>query len=275
MSTLQVDRDGPVVYLTLDRPQAANAIDHATLELLVRTYEELDADRSVSLAVLRGTGRGFSSGHDLAAGGEILNSLAAGDVVTDWHRLDAANRLLIRLWDGTLPLLAAVHGYCLGAAVELVMMCDFAIAAEDARFAQPALRGTGGTSTELIHAYVVGLRRAKQYLFMSQELSGREAAEWGIVNIAVPAADLDETVTVWAARIAAMPNDNIRLMRRAMHRLLDANGFRQALSAGVEMDAIAHQSRKTQGWLAKIDDVGLKQAVADRDAPFRAWNGAS
>ncbi|WP_432841506.1 enoyl-CoA hydratase/isomerase family protein [Dactylosporangium sp. CA-092794] len=268
MTTLQVHRDGAIACLTVDRPRQANAIDNATLEQLVAAYEKFDADREVSLVVLRGAGKGFSSGHDLGSGGDILASLASGDVISDWHRLDAANRLLLRLWDGSLPILAAVHGFCLGAAVELVMMCDFAIAAEDARFAQPALRGTGGAPTELIHPFVMGLRRAKQYLWLSQELSGREAADWGLVNLAVPADQLDDTVAAWAGRIAAMPNDNIRLMRRAMHRLVDANGFRQALSAGVEIDAIAHASGKTREWLAKIDAVGLKQAVAERDLPF-------
>jgi enoyl-CoA hydratase len=268
MSSVEVSREGAVGYLTINRPEQANAIDHATLVALVDAYEDMDRDRGMSIVVLRGAGRGFSAGHDLQAGGEILQALAAGDVVADWHRLDEANRLLLRLWDGTLPLLAAVHGYCLGSAVELVMMCDFAIAATDARFAQPALRGTGGLPTELLHIYTVGVRRAKQYLWLSEELSGAEAAEWGIVNAAVPPELLNEKVRAWAQRVAAMPSDNIRLMRRAMHRLLDANGYRQALSGGVEMDTIAHQSRKTQEWLDAVNTIGLRQAVAQRDAPF-------
>lgn len=268
MTAVEVSRDGSVGYLTINRPAQANAIDHATLVGLVDAYDEMDRDRGMSIVVLRGAGRGFSSGHDMQAGGEILQALTAGDVVADWHRLEEANRLLLRLWDGTIPLLAAVHGYCLGAAVELVMMCDFALAATDARFAQPALRGTGGTPTELLHVYTIGLRRAKQYLWLSEELSGTEAAEWGIVNAAVPPGQLDDEVRAWVARVAAMPRDNIRLMRRAMHRILDANGFRQALSGGVEMDAIAHRSRKTKEWLDGVNSLGLRQAVAERDAPF-------
>jgi enoyl-CoA hydratase len=273
MSSVEVTREGAVGYLTINRPGQANAIDHATLVALVDAYEDMDRDRGMSIVVLRGAGRGFSAGHDMQAGGEILQALAAGDVVADWHRLDEANRLLLRLWDGTLPLLAAVHGYCLGSAVELVMMCDFAIAATDARFAQPALRGTGGLPTELLHIYTVGVRRAKQYLWLSEELSGAEAAEWGIVNAAVPPELLNEKVRAWAQRVAAMPSDNIRLMRRAMHRLLDANGYRQALSGGVEMDTIAHQSRKTQEWLDAVNTIGLRQAVARRDAPFARRTG--
>src|SRR5206468_12467365 len=135
-----------------------------------------------------------------------------------------------------------------GAAVEVVLLCDLSVAAEDSRFAHPAIRGAGGSPNSLIYPFALGFSRAKEYLWVTPELNGTAAADWSLVNRAVPAGELDDIVDKWAARIASMPVENIRLMRRGLRRLQDMAGFREAAEIGADLDAFGHTGPATGRW---------------------------
>jgi enoyl-CoA hydratase len=258
------DQEKGVGYVTLNRPDCANAINDQTVNEISEAYRTLDSDRSVRVIILSGSGKGFCSGHQL--GGDPTS--APQNVIEDVEVLVRQNNRLLDLYYGDTPIIAKIRGYCLGAAVELVLLCDLSVAASDSRFAHPAIRAAGGSPNSLIYPFALGFTKAKEYLWVTPHLSGDEAAKWDLVNRSVPGEELDAFVDVWAARIASMPPENIRLMRRGLRRLQELSGFREAAEIGADMDAFGHTGPATARWKAAVKELGLKEAVRRRDAPF-------
>jgi enoyl-CoA hydratase len=258
------DLDSGVGQIILNRADCANAINDQTVNEISEAYRTLDADRNVRVIILSGRGKGFCSGHQL--GGD--QGGAPQTVIEDVETLVRQNHRLLDLYNGDTPIIAKVRGYCLGAAVELVLLCDLSVAASDCRFAHPAIRAAGGSPNSLIYPFALGFTKAKEYLWVTPHLSGDEAAGWDLVNRSVPAEELDAFVDVWAARIASMPTENIRLMRRGLRRLQDIAGFREAAEIGADMDAFGHTGPATARWKAAVKEHGLKEAVRRRDEPF-------
>lgn len=259
-----IDADKGIGTITINRPDCANAINDQTIDELSRAYRGLDADPRVRVIVLGGRGKGFCSGHQL--GGDP--AAAPQTVIEDVEILVRQNNRLLDIYNGDTPVIAKVQGYCLGAAVELMLLCDLSVATTECRFSHPAIRGAGGSPNSLIYPFALGFTKAKEYLWVTPHLSGAEAAEWSLVNKAVPADEIDDFVAVWAGRVASMPAENIRLMRRGLRRLQELSGFREASEIGADMDAFGHTGPATQRWKAAVKEYGLKEAVRRRDAAF-------
>ncbi len=195
-----VSRSDDVTTITLHRPDALNAI---TDEMLVALGDVLEvvAGSDARVVVLTGSGRAFSAGVDLKALGQ--RSLRNG-MVGDF--LDVPARRAIDLLT-TMPqvVIAKVNGFCFTGALELVLACDLAVAAEGAKFgdthAKFGLRPTWGMSQRLVAA--VGIGRARELSYTARTFTGADAARWGLVVDAVPGEDLDTVVDTLAATIAA------------------------------------------------------------------------
>jgi enoyl-CoA hydratase len=262
MDEVRYEVNGSVAHIVLDRPRHANAIRRRTLSELVDAARTAERDRDVATIVLRGAGNGFSAGHD-------LTEAPPDDVLADADALHRSSQMLLALWEIEKPLIAQVHGYCLGAAVDLTLVCDLVITAENARFGHPAMRGAGGLPPMFAYPLLLGMRRTVEFLWMQEELDGREAVAWGLANVAVPSEQLAETTAEWTRRIAAMPRENIRLSKRALHRAMEIVGFRAVALTGVELDAIGHWGSATSSWREQVSKVGLAEAVRQRDEPFQ------
>ena len=250
-----------VAHIILDRPKHANAFNLETLEAVVEAARTAERDEHVAVIVLRGAGKGFSAGHD-------LSGTRPDDVIADADLLTRSARLFLALWDIDKAAVGQVHGYCLGSAVDLTLACDLVITADDTRFGLPAMRGAGGLPPLLGYPLVLGLRRAIQFFWIQEDLSGREAVEWGLANLAVPEKLLAETAQRWAERIASMPPENIRLSKRALHRAMDVLGFRAIVQTGAEFDAIAHWGPAGAAWREQVAKLGISEAIRLRDEPF-------
>lgn len=192
-------RDGPIVTLTLNRPERLNAVNLGLYERLAERLEEADGDPDVRCVIVTGQGRAFCAGADLKAhaGGPPLPAARSRYVrAAQW-----ANRLLQTM--GT-PVVAAVNGHAVGAGLELALSADFAIVAEDAKLRLPEIAlGTfvgGGVAYTL--AERVGVLKARELVYFGDFFSGAEAGAMGIVNRAVPAADVAAVAREWADRLA-------------------------------------------------------------------------
>lgn len=189
-----------IITITLSRPDALNAITDVMLDRLGDALE-VAAASDARVVVLTGAGRAFSAGVDLKALGQ--RSLRNG-MVGDF--LDVPARRAIGLLT-TMPqvVVAKVNGFCFTGALELVLACDLAVAAETAKFgdthAKFGLRPTWGMSQRL--AAAVGIARARELSYTARTFTGADAARWGLVVDAVPADQLDATVDALAAAIAA------------------------------------------------------------------------
>jgi enoyl-CoA hydratase len=198
-AVVRVERDGGVATVTLDRPDALNAITRDMLLQLGAALEELAADESVQVVVLTGEGRAFSAGVDLKAlGDRNLTDGAVGD------HLDVPGRAVITALT-TMPkvVIAKVNGFCFTGALELALACDLIVVADEAKLgdthAKFGLRPSWGMSQRLIR--LAGVARARLLSYTAATFTGAQAAEWGIAAQAVPQAELDETVRALADTI--------------------------------------------------------------------------
>lgn len=253
-----------IVSVTINRPDRSNALGPEVIADIVSAVERASADPGVSVVILKGAGRGFSGGHDMQPGGAIAKT--RGDVMADRSRLVSITRSWLRIWDADVAVIAQVHGYCLAGALELTMLCDLVVAADNARFAMPAMRGTSGSPPSMAYPFVLGLRRTKEFLWLQEEWSGSEAADMGLINRAVPADELEGTVLAMAQRIARLPPENVPLTKAALHRGMDMMNFRPVVQIGAEFDTIGHLTASATRWRERVHELGLKAAIAERDA---------
>jgi enoyl-CoA hydratase/carnithine racemase len=258
---LVVERAGPITWLTLNRPDRLNALNGPMLELLRRALEEEHRSDS-RVIVLRGSGRAFSAGHDLSPDADEV--VEPGDSVADRDRQASYIDLFLAIWDHPKPVIAAVHGYCMAGATQLVTFCDFTVIAEDAVVAaSPVLPLGGGFITPLL-AYKVGANRAKLLSFVpGYRMSGTEAADWGWATLAVPPADLDAEVRQLATSIARTPASVLRMKKIAINRVLELQGFRTVAYMGAETDVVVHGTDEVARLKAHVQAHGLKSALRE------------
>jgi enoyl-CoA hydratase len=249
--------DGRVATVTLNRPEKLNAITPGLQrELLVALRRAAD-DEEVRVAIVRGAGRGFCAGYDITSG-----EMAARGVPADRLQLEAILRGWLEIWDLPLPVIAQVHGVCLAGGTQLAAICDVTIAADDARVGTPQLPlGAGYVAS--FWAWFVGPKKAKEVFFETGAvISAAEAVAMGLFNRVVPAADLEEEVRAYARAVARQPKDLLALQKLAINRTQEAQGFRQALLQGAEIDAIAHVSPSVRAVNRHIAENGLKESLA-------------
>jgi len=223
MSTVDYALDDGIAVIWLNRPERLNAV---VAELVDDLLEALDAaaKSDARAVVLAGRGRAFCAGHDLK------EPTPEGD---SRPRLDRLQDVTRRLRGLRQPVIAAVHGYAIGAGAEFAMGCDLILAAEDAVFAFPevslGLSVTGAASRLL--PLLVGPLKAKELLLLGERVSGTEARDLGLVNAAVPVGDLMDTALAWAAKIASHPAAAATMAKRALD-----SGIDSSLDAALELE---------------------------------------
>ncbi|WP_405960966.1 enoyl-CoA hydratase-related protein [Streptomyces sp. NBC_00024] len=222
-SLIRHGTDNAVSWITLNRPEAMNALTPDQREHLIRLLSDASADPAVRAVVITATGRGFCAGADLrgttASGGERL----AGDVART-IRL-GAQRLISAVLDCEKPVIAAVNGTAAGIGAHLALACDLVLAAEEARFIEVFVRRglvpDGGGAYLLPR--LVGPQRAKELMFFGDALSAADAERLGLVNRVVAAQDLEKTAREWAERLAAGPTRALALAKHLVNASLDTD----------------------------------------------------
>jgi len=256
-------RDGMAV-LTLNRPDKLNAINRPMIEALDRALDAAEADDAVRAILVVGAGRAFSAGFDLDMGvGE-----GRPDPVEVRRALENDFRIIMRFWDCPKVTIAAVHGYCLGSAMELAVACDLTLASDDCRFGMPEVRFGSGIVTMLM-PWLAGPKQAR-YLLLSGDdrVSAQEVRDMGLVNRVVPAADLREVALALGRRIAANDQHAVRLTKQAINRSLEIAGMRKALLQALEVDITIETSETAES--REFNEIlkrdGAKAAIAWRSA---------
>ncbi len=253
---------GAVALLTLNRPDKLNAINVPVIEALDAALDAAEAEEAVRVIVIAGAGRAFSAGFDLDIG------LGEGrpDPADVRRGLENDFRVIMRFWDSPKPTIAAVHGYCLGSAMELALACDLTIAAEDCRFGEPEVKFGSGI-VALLLPWLAGPKAAKYLLLTGEDrVSAAEAQAMGLVNRVVPAADLLEEALALAGRIAANDRQAVRMTKQAINRSLDIGGMRQALLAALDIDVTieTNETAETREFNEILKRDGARAAIAWR-----------
>lgn len=268
MSFIELTRgsDG-VAELVLNRPEKLNAFHTEMLDAFSDAVDDLTGDDSVRCVVLRGEGRAFSVGYDVqrpdsTGSGDAESRPAHRSAYADWSRLKRNLDRWLALWDLDKPVVAAVHGHCIGGATMLCVCADLTVVAEDASIAWPSVPLGGGLLSP-VSLWLTGMKRARELSYIAgSAMTGTEAARLGWANRAVPAASVLDDARATARQIARMPASLLRLKKLALNRVMEAQGFRTAFQFGAEWDAIAHTTPEHEVMSAQIRDHGLKDAIA-------------
>ena len=214
MKTLELRRRGPIGEIRLNRPHVLNAMGLGFPEDLHAAAAELGADPEVRVVLVTGEGRAFSSGLD-------LDDLAAGHIDVDWfHRSDLGFRAIETL---DKPVIAGIQGWCLGGGLQLAIVCDVRVAADDAIFGLPAaeeafLPGVGGVWRL---PRLIGTGRARHLALSGDRVTAAEAERIGLVNAVVPAANLSVELEAWAKRYLEVPAPSARRIKRLANHAFD------------------------------------------------------
>jgi enoyl-CoA hydratase len=225
LQTLIVERHAAVTLIRLNRPEALNALNGQLMDELTATLDETEADPAVRCVVITGSDRAFAAGADI----KEMASKSYADVFTEdfitanWERVTRCRK----------PVIAAVAGYALGGGCELAMMCDFIIAADNAKFGQPEINlgvipGAGGTQRL---TRFVGKSKAMDMVLTARMMGAEEANQCGLVSRVVPLADLISTAVETAQKIAALSPNAVMIAKE-----LVGAAYETPLSQGVKME---------------------------------------
>jgi enoyl-CoA hydratase/carnithine racemase len=217
MDTVLLEKEGPLGWLILNRPDKRNAL---SLEMMTEVLQKLDTvagDDAIRVLVIRGNGPIFSAGHD-------LNEMAGRR--DDLHYIrgifEVCNRMMLRLHELPQPVVAQVHGIATAAGCQLVAACDLAIAESGARFATPGVHiGLFCTTPMIPLVRVVGRRRAMEMLLSGRFISADEALSFGLVNRVVAPDQLLAETRTWALELARFSRFTLAVGKRAFYEQID------------------------------------------------------
>lgn len=258
---------GPIRRLTMNRPKALNALSGELIQALSHALDLAAADPSVRVVILRGAGRAFCAGYDLNedAGAGTKDSVG-------WHEeLKHAAGEMLKFFDFPKPVIAQVHSYCLAGGCDLMMICDLTVCSEDARFGEPEIRFGSGVVT-MVMPWVLGVRKAKELLFTGEDrIDAAEALRIGLVNKVVPTDELDGATLALAEEIAKNDPFAVSMQKKAINKMWEVAGFREAIDANVVIDTMIEVADlpEREEFRTITLQQGLKKAIEWRDARFR------
>jgi enoyl-CoA hydratase len=171
------------------------------------------------------------------------------------------------IWRSPKPVIARIHGWCVGGGSDMALLSDVIIASEDARIGTPYARVWGAYLSGM-WIYRLGLTRAKLLALTGDSLSGKEAAEIGLINRAVPLERLDDEVLYWANRMAQCPTTQLAAMKLIVNQAFDNMGLQSTQTLGVILDGYMRNTPEGLEFVRKSKENGVQAAVADRDGPF-------
>lgn len=260
---------GAVATLTLNRPERLNAITPELVGDLRERLVQAQDDESVRAIRLRGAGRAFCAGYDIGWGAQMMDEHEGGrpwDPMTDLRLMSRFVDLYMALWRSPKPVIAQVHGFCVGGGTDFALCSDLIVCAEDCRIGYPPAR-VWGSPTTAMWMYRVGLERSKRLLLTGDALDGRRAVEWGLASECVPEAELDEAALELAGRVARLPANQLHMMKVLVNQAFEQMGLNTTQLIGTLLDGAArHTPEGTAFSEAAIADV--RSAVRERDAPF-------
>ena len=261
--------DGRVATLTLNRPQRLNAITTGLVEDLRAALELAWGDSGVHAIRLRGAGRAFCAGYDIGWGAETMEAAEGDrpwDPIADYRMMSGFVDAYMQLWRSPKPVIAQVHGFCVGGGTDFALCSDLIVCAEDARIGYPPAR-VWGSPTTMMWTYRLGLERSKRLLLTGDALDGRRAAEWGLASEAVPEAELDAAAFALAERVARLPQNQLHMMKLLVNQVIEQMGLSTNQLVGTLLDGAArHTPEGTEFSKRALEDV--RGAVRERDAPF-------
>ncbi len=277
--TLLYKKQRQGVLITLNRPRVLNAMNEELMSELDHALAQAESDAEIRGVVITGSDRAFSAGEDIGGDdpetawpygipeGSSLN--ATYNKFRDADRRDILGRQLYR-WQYPKPLIAAVSGWCLGAASWLALTCHLTIAADDAVFGQPQVRH--GANTDFIWVALAGFKNALRYSLTGDHVDAQEALRIGLVNQVVPKDELLEMAFQFVERVARIPPETVKINLHISTLGMEMMGLRKAWTLNAELAAMARLTKREE-FNKHLEESkkkgGVKAFVQERDRPFQ------
>lgn len=264
-------RNPRIARLLLNRPERLNAITDDTPRDIRAAVEWANADDQVHVIVVSGAGKGFCGGYDLADTAEqhiehpCQQEKTPWDPMVDYAYMKRNTEDFMSLWRSPKPTIAQVHGAAVAGGSDIALCCDLLVMAEDARIGYMPTR-VWGCPTTAMWSFRLGPARAKQLMFTGDVLSGRQAADWGLANLAVPAEQLDAETFKLAERIAGVPRGHLAMHKMVINQTMLTAGLEQTQMMATVFDGITRHNPEGLWFRRYAQTEGFKAAVQWRDS---------
>ena len=262
---------GRIAFITLNRPERLNAIDRALTVGLEDAVARANREPEARVIVLRGAGRAFCAGYDLQmapqAEERAQERMGGWDPVADFRGMSQNVASFMSLWESAKPVIAQVHGWCVGGGTDLALCSDLIFMAEDARIGYPPSR-VWGTPTTCMWVDRLGLEHAKRLMLTGESLDGKQAEGLGLVSKAVPADRLAGEVESFAEKLATTPTNQLVMTKLLVNQAYENMGLRTTQIIGTFLDGIARHTPEGIAWRDLAKKEGFQQAVRRRDEPW-------
>jgi enoyl-CoA hydratase len=263
------ETDGAVSTLILNRPDRLNTITPGLVEDLRAALAAAQADDDVRVIRLKGAGRAFCAGYDIDWGAEVMRDNESGrpwDPMADLALMSRFVDTYMSLWRSRKPVIAQVHGFCVGGGTDFALCSDLIVCAEDCRIGYPPAR-VWGSPTTAMWTYRLGLERSKRLLLTGDPLDGRRAVEWGLASECHPEAELDAAALALCKRVAMLPANQLHMMKVLVNQVIEQMGLHTTQLIGTLLDGAARHTPEGAAFSqAALQDV--RGAVRNRDEPF-------
>ncbi len=274
MAKVLYEKDGWIGRITLNRPEVMNAIDDDLPRELAAAVAETDADRGVHVMVLSGAGRAFCAGYDLAhyATGKCPNKAVQDmpwDPVQDFRFMWANTQAFMSLLRAMKPVICKVHGHAVAGGSDIALCADLTVMGDTARIGYMPTR-VWGCPTTAMWVHRLGPEKAKRMMFTGDKITGVEAAEMGLVLKSVPDDRLDDEVEALATRMASVPINQLAMQQMVINSAVEEK-INQTQRLATVFDGITRHSPEGMNFKARVEQVGWKQAVQERDTGTFDW----
>jgi enoyl-CoA hydratase len=279
--TLLYDVDGAIATITLNRPERLNTIVPPMPEEIESAVRTANGDGEVKVIVLRGAGRSFCAGFDFGGGfhhwDEGMTTDGEWDPGKDFAMATSQAfgpvPKFMSLWHSSKPVIAQVHGWCVGGGSDMALCADLVIASEDARIGTSYSRMWGCYLTGM-WLYRLGLTKAKEMALTGKPLSGIEAVEQGLINAAVPFANLETEVRERAEQLAEIPLSQLSAMKLIVNQAYENMGLASTQALGPILDGLMRNTPEAKRFIELAEREGVGSVVALRDGPFGDYSQA-
>jgi enoyl-CoA hydratase/carnithine racemase len=278
--TLLYTTDGALATITLNRPGRLNTIVPPMPDEFEAAVREATADAGVKVIVVRGAGRAFCAGYDFGGGFHQWD-----DGITTAGRWDPGKdfawatspygptQKFMSMWRTPKPVIAQVHGWCVGGGSDMALCADLVIASEDAQIGTPYSR-TWGCYLSGMWLYRLGLAKAKEHALTGRPLSGREAAEIELINAAVPFARLEATVAEKARHLAGLPASQLAAMKLIVNQAYENMGLHSTQTLGPMLDGLMRNTPDAHAFIDRASAEGVRAVTRERDEPWGDYSAA-
>ena len=273
--------DGPVATVTLNRPERLNTIVPPMPDEVEAAVGLATRDEQVKVIVIRGAGRAFCAGYDFGGGfehwGEAMLTDGRWDPGKDFAMATAPElsptQKFMAIWRTPKPVIAQVHGYCVGGGSDFALCADLVVASEDAVIGTPYSRMWGAYLSGML-IYRLGLARTKFHALTGRPLNGRQAADVELINEAVPFDRLEVRVAELAAELASIPSSQLAAMKLVVNHAYESMGLASTQTLGPILDGLMRNTPDALDFIDTAERDGVGAVVQRRDGPFGDYSQA-